>query len=482
MGVKKNFLYSSVLTVSNYFFPLLTYPYVSRVLGVTNIGICNFVDSIVNYFVLFASLGIVSVGIREIASNRDDSEKLNNAFTNLFAFNAFATTIALVSMLLAMYLVPQLQSYRILLWIGIIKLLGNAFQFEWLYKGLEEFKYITNRTIFVKMLYVASVFVFVRTKADINIYFLLSTLMVAVNACINVVHSRCFVHLRLREVYLWKYSKPILILGLYAVLTSMYTTFNVSYLGFVQPKEEVGLYTTATKLHHIIIAIYTAFTGVMMPRMSSLLSQGKKDEFLQMTSKSINVLVTIAIPILVFTIIFASDIVTILAGSEYARAAIPTRIIMPLILVIGLNQIFIVQIMTPMHQEKYISRNSILGALTGVSLNLMLVPVLGCIGSALVWFLSELVIHTSSYICVRKILGVKYPFEVIFKNLVAYLPAVIICLAIFYMLIIPPLLRLFFGGVFIVLYFFSIQYYYLKNGFVLDMIEMSKTKIFSRLI
>lgn len=468
MGLKKNFFYSSILTVANYLFPLLTYPYVSRVLGVTNIGICNFVDSIVHYFVLFSALGIGAVGIREIAASRGDKQQLSETFTNLVLFNTFVTTIALIIYIVVIYTVPQLYEYRTLMWIGALKIIGNFLLIEWLFKGLEDFKYITNRTLVVKTLYVVSVFVFVREAEDYDIYFLLMTLMVAVNALFNIWYARKHVSLSLANLSIFKYAKPICVLGLYTVLTSMYTTFNTTYLGFVSTKDEVGYYSTATKLFAIVIALYTAFTGVMMPRMSSLLAEGKRDEFNRLINKSVNVLITFAVPLLIVCIIFSSDIIMLLSGPGYEGANIPTMIIMPLLLIIGFNQINIVQIMTPLKAEKYISRNSIIGAIIGVSLNLLIVPHLASIGSAITWVSSELFIMTSSFLCVKKLLGVSFPGRVLLRNIFVYLPAIAVSIAMYLYIELSSFLRLSIVSAFVFVYAVLVQVFCLKDEFVMQ--------------
>lgn len=141
-SVKKNFYYSSFLTVSNYIFPLLTYPYVSRVLGVTNIGICNYVDSIINWFSLFSMMGIGIIGIREIASaHLKDRSKI---FSSLLVLNLIITVMVLIVLIVCIITLPNLYEYRNLLYVGVIKLICNVFVIDWLYKGLEDFKYVTK--------------------------------------------------------------------------------------------------------------------------------------------------------------------------------------------------------------------------------------------------------------------------------------------------------------------------------------------------
>ena len=135
-SIKKNFLYSSLLTTAGYIFPLITFPYVSRVLGVTNIGICNFIDSIINYFIYFSMLGIDLVGIREIAKNKSDKEKLKKTFNELFTLNTITTSIALLLLLTATLSIDQLTRNWHLMAVGAVKLTMNYMLVEWLYKGL----------------------------------------------------------------------------------------------------------------------------------------------------------------------------------------------------------------------------------------------------------------------------------------------------------------------------------------------------------
>ena len=131
MGVKRNFIYSSILTCANYVFPLITYPYVSRVLGVTNIGICNFVDSIINYFILFSMMGVSAVGIREIAGSMNDSQRQSRIFSSLLTLNGIATFIMLVALFISIYVIPELYEHRNLMYIGAARLVANLFLVEW---------------------------------------------------------------------------------------------------------------------------------------------------------------------------------------------------------------------------------------------------------------------------------------------------------------------------------------------------------------
>lgn len=428
MSIKKNFLYSSVLTASNYIFPLITYPYVSRVLGVTNIGICNFVDSIIHYYLLFSMMGITTLGIREIASTSTDAKKQSKVFSSLLTLNGIATLIMLIILIASIYFVPEFREYKRLMYVGVAKLVANLFLVEWYFKGIENFKYITNRTIFVKCLYVVSVFLFVKDADDYPVYFILLTLMWVVNAAINFPYACSKVKLSFKDLIIAPYVKPFLVLGCYMLLTSMYTSFNVAYLGFVSSPEQVGYYTTATKIFSIILALYTAFTGVMMPRMSAIYAKGDMGEFRKMVNKSMRLLFSFAIPAVIFAMFFTPEIIHIISGDGYEGAYLPARIIMPLILIIGYEQILVIQILMPTKQDSAVLRNSILGSLVGITANILIVPYCQSVGSAIVWVLSEITVLLSAQYAVSKRFGLEFPLKSLFLNMLYYIPSLLVVL------------------------------------------------------
>lgn len=426
MSLKKNFLYSSILTTANYIFPLITYPYVSRILGVTNIGLYNFADSIINYFIMFSMMGIGIIGIREIAATQDDKNEKNKVFSSLFILNAVLTLLALAILIICIFTVHDLRENKELMYVGVLKLISNLFLIDWFYKGLEKFKYITNVTLTIKLLYVVSVFIFVKESNDYTIYYLLCTLMITLNAIANFIYAFKYVKFDFKSLNIRKYVKTNFVLGVYCFLTSMYTSFNVAYLGFVSNTTEVGYYATGTKLFSIIIALYTAFTGVVQPRMSSLLSENKFDEFIGLIKKSTDFLLTITVPAVLFTCAFSPEIIKIISGEGYEGAIIPTRIVMPLIFIIGYEQILVVQILTPLKKDRQILINSISGAMIGLILNLILVNKYASTGSAIVWVMSEITVLISAQHFVTKYTKVSFPYMKLAKEIVRYIPLLLL--------------------------------------------------------
>lgn len=425
-SVKKNFIYSALLTTANYIFPLITFPYVSRVLGADSIGLCGFIDSIINYFVLFSTMGMNILGIREIAKAKNDKTQLNKVFSSLFLLNTITTLVMLLALVIASLTVPRLYENYDLMIIGGVKLMFHFLLIEWLYKGLENFRYITIRSIIIRILYVVSVLLFVKHKSDYPIYALLSTMMIVCNAIINLNHSRRVVKLSFKNVDLKSYFKPFFMLGIYNLLTSMYTTFNVSYLGFVTNDFEVGYYVTATKLYTIIFSIYTAFSGVMLPRMSTLLSDGNMQAFKIYVERSFSFLLFMAVPLAIFSVFNAPGIIRLISGSGYEGAILPMRIIMPMMIIIGFELVLIEQILMPMQKDKAVLFNSVVGAVVGVALNVLLVPSLGSVGSAIVKNTCEVIVFCLALYEVHKYASMGLPLKKILHYLISYLPLIIL--------------------------------------------------------
>ena len=431
MGLKKNILYSGFLTTSLYIFQFITYPYVARVLGVTNIGICNYVQSIVQYFCLFSMLGITTLGVREIAKCNGDKLKLNQTFSQLFTLNAVFTAIVLAIYFLLVETIPNFIQYRKLLYIGATQIFFGTFAVEWLFRGLEEFKYITVRTLFVRLSYVISIFVFVRNSDDYTIYFWIYSAMIIANGIINWNYGKRFVQFSIQPLSLVQtYVKPLCFLGSQLILTSLYTTFNTVYLGLTCGDTQVGYYTTATKIENIILALYSSFTLVMMPRISSLMQSEQQEDVKRLLQSSFNLLFAFVFPCFFFSEFYANELVYLVAGDGYEGAVLPMRIVMPLMLIIGLEQIFIVQILMPSRSDRQVFVNSIIGAICSILLNVLIVSKFESTGSSIVWFVSELAVMTTALYYVKQ----KYHDITFSTNMVKHLLSFIPMLLIYYLI------------------------------------------------
>lgn len=435
MGLKKNIFYSSILTTSLYIFQFITYPYVSRVLGVTNIGICNFAQSVVLFASLLSTFGITTIGVREIAAARRDKVKLNNTFSEIFQINLLLTLAVIVLYIIAIEIIPQLTPYRKLLYIGIFQIFFNTLTIEWLFKGFEDFKYITIRTVLIRIAYVIAIFVFIQGKDDYNLYFVITVGLYGLSGLINSIYGHNLVKFSWlpTKVLFQKYAPSMFFLGSQALIQTFYMSFNVIYLGFVSNDDQVGYYTTATKIQNIILALYSSFTLVMMPRISTMLAENDINNVKKIINQSFSILYAFAFPTIILSEIFAPEIIAIIAGKGYELAIPLLRIAMPLILIIGIEQILIMQLLTPLRADKMVFTSSLIGGTIGLIFNIFLVGWLQSIGSVFVWFLSELAVFLSAYHFVRKSTGITISLKIASKYIVSFLPLFAICYCFYYM-------------------------------------------------
>ena len=429
-SIRKNFAYKSILTISTYIVGFITFPYISRVFGVEMIGLVNFVDNTINYFLLFASMGIGMIGVREIAAVKYNLVERSRVFANILGLNIIFTLATLIVYFSLISLIPKLSQCSELLYIGAAKILFTAFLIEWFYTGIENFKYITVRSIITKVLYVVVVFLCVQDKDDYILYFILTIGIVVINAIINMVYVRQYVNINPRELFNLHYIKDNISLGIYAIMTSMYLTFNVMYLGFVANNIQVGYYTTAFKLYSVILGFFTAFTNVMLPRMSALLSSGEKDRFQILVNKSFSAVASFSIPLIIYSIVMAPQIIYILSGPGYEGAILPMRIIMPAVLFVGIAQVLAIQVLMPLKKDNILLGASILGAIVSLGINILVVPNMQSVGSAIVLICCELVV-TLIYISVAKFyLKIHFLRLLSYKNVLMGIIILIICLIV----------------------------------------------------
>jgi O-antigen/teichoic acid export membrane protein len=414
---------------------------------------------------MLSMMGVATIGIREIAATRDYSGKCSKAFSSLIALNAITTVIAIIILFVISILIQQLRDHAEMMLLGAFKLIFNFLLIEWFYRGIEQFKYITIRSIIVKTLYVVSVFLFVKTPNDYYLYYLISVVSIAINSIINLSYVRNFTRITFTNLEIRPIIKPFFIVGLYSLLTSMYTTFNVTYLGFVAGDTQVGYYTTATKLYGFLLAFFSAFTGVLMPRMSKLIADGEMEKFKNMISKSFSILFSFAIPSIIFAIIYAPQIILLIAGEGYEGSIIPMRIVMPLVLIIGYEQILVIQTLMPLRKDTIIFRNSVIGAILGILLNITLVNALQSIGSAIVWVICELSILILSQISVYKEIKLNMEYKQIIKDIILYIP---LCIILYFITstFTHEFYKLCIAGTITLVYFISVQYIFYPNEII----------------
>ena len=460
MGVTKNFFYNSSITVSTYLVSFLVFPYVSRVLGVSNVGTIGFVDNVINYFVMFSVLGIQTVGIREIATqnNRGDTTKV---FSGLLSFLIVTISVCLLIYFLCVFLLRDFQPYRKLLLIGVCKLMFTPLMIEWLYAGKQDFKYISIRTIVIKVLYLVSIFVFVRNSDDTDIYFMLTSLSVFANFCVNSLAARKYIDIRNFKFTPLVYAGPIMKMGVFAIITSLYSGFNVICLGKVSTMFQVGLYCTAIKLYDIIMNLFRSYTSVVMPQMSLLVSNKKNRDIDILVNKSFSAFFSFSIPLSVMTILLSPFIVRVIAGDDYIEASTPMRIIMPILVVAGINQVIGVQILMPLKKDNILLITASLASFVGILSNLILDTKYGAVGAAITILLAETIGCIGGIYYTQSRHLISFPIKLFMKYVLSSIPYVIL-----YFLLKMFNVETTFANILIIIFFLG--YYVVQQIYICD--------------
>lgn len=352
---------------------------------------------------MFSLGGISSYGIREIARCKEDRQELNKVFSSLFSLHFITTVIAIVLLIVSIYVIPKFHEYQKFLWWGVTKLFFSLFLVEWLYQGLEQFKYITIRSVIIRLIFVICVFIFVKKASDVLIYFSLTCLTTILNSFVNWKYSFKFVNFSAKTISFKLILFPVISYGVYNILTSMYTTFNTVFLGFITDTTQVGYFSTASKLNSLIMNGFTAFTTVMIPHVSAILKNNNLQELNLICNKTLKVLFAIALPIILYCLIFAKDIVYIISGPGYEGAILPFRIIISLILIIGLEQIFVQQfLMASRQSNKSIIVISSVGAVIGLTMNLLLTPKYAAVGTSISWVSVEVILLILGFVMAKR--------------------------------------------------------------------------------
>lgn len=405
-SLKLNFIMNAILTMSSFIFPLITFPYVSRILLPEGTGKVSFAISIISYFAMFAQLGIPTYGIRACAKVRDDKEKLTRTVHEIFIINLIMSAIAYIVFFIALFFVPKLSKDKILFAIVSITILFNLIGMEWLYKALEQYTYITIRSIFFKFIALIAMFALIHQKSDYIIYAGISIFAASASSVLNFINIRKFIGFKVVKTYdLKKHLKPITIFFAMACATTIYTHLDTVMLGFMKTDIDVGYYSAAVKIKSILLSIVTSLGVVLLPRASYYIEHGLKEEFLKITRKALNFVFLLATPLMVYFILFAKEGIFFLSGNAYEGSIIPMQIIMPTILVIGLTNIMGIQMLIPMGKEKIVLYSEIAGAIVNLALNVVLIPVLASSGAAVGTLVAEIIVFIVQYISLKDVVS-----------------------------------------------------------------------------
>lgn len=426
-SIKTNVAYSVILNVTKILFPFITAPYASRVLGVENIGIASFATTYTAYFVLLAMLGIPTYGMRAIAKSKDSLSR-EKTFTELFSIVAICSAVVSVAYIASIYLVPSLYEQRMYLLLMGISLYLTPLNIDWYFSGKENFKLITIRTIIIKILMIAFLFIFVRDRGDLANYILLNVGVLTINHIWNWFYLFKYEisGLHFKALNLRIHIKPTLLLFASIIAISIYTMLDTLMLGFMSSYEEVGYYSSAIKMCKIAVTFVTASSAVVFVKIAALKEQNDFNEMKRVLERSFSFMYTFAIPITVGLIVIAPRFVPLFFGEEFLPTIFPMQLLSLLVIIIGLGSVFGNQIVQATGHDKQYIRAIPCGAVANVVLNLILIPRYGAVGASVASVVAECFMTLSVLYISTKIIKLSYRIGELIKPIVASLPIVIL--------------------------------------------------------
>jgi len=398
-SIKLNFIMNVLLTISSFVFPLISFPYVSRILQPEGTGRVSFAISFISYFSLFAQLGIPIYGIRACAKVRDNRVDLTRTAHELLFINLITSVISYAALAVALIFIEKLKEDRVLFIIVSFTIILNAIGMEWLYKALEQYTYITVRSIILKFIALILMFIVIHDKEDYVLYGGISIFATSASNIFNMINIYKYIDLRPVGNYnVKKHLKPIGIFFAMTCATTIYTHMDTLMLGFMSTYIDVGYYNAAIRVKNILVSIVTSLGTVLLPRVSYYIEHGLYDEFKNISKKALNFVFIIATPIMAYFALYAKECIYFLSGSKYSGSILPLQLLMPAILFIGITNILGIQILVPLGKEKIVLYSVIIGAIVNVVINYLLIPKYVSSGAAIGTVIAEFAVLIFQYL------------------------------------------------------------------------------------
>lgn len=385
MKVLKNYAYNLSYQLLVIVLPIITTPYVTRIFSSKDLGTYGYFNSIVTYFILLATLGVANYGTKEISGHRKDIRK---NFWGIYTLQLMATILSLTLYTLLCLFFSGMQN--MMAYILGLSLISKGMDISWLFQGLEDFRLITARNTTVKLLGVISIFLFVKTPGDLYLYVFLLTFFELLGQLSMWLPARPYIGEPQFDLsYAKKHLKPVILLFIPQVAISLYVTLDRTMLGALSSTNDVGIYDQALKIINILLTLVTSLGSVMLPRVSSLLSNGDHKAVNKMHELSFLIYNLVIFPIIAGLLIVNKDFVSFFLGKDFQEAYLAIAIMVFRMFFIGWTNIMGIQILIPHNKHREFMLSTTIPAVVSVGLNLLLIPPFGFVGASIVSVLTE---------------------------------------------------------------------------------------------
>ena len=404
-SIKRNYIFSLINTISGILFPLITFPYASRIMEADGIGKVAFFTSIISYISLFTSLGIPIYAVREIAKFRDNAIQMSKTAVEILLLHTFLTIIGYIVVAIMCVTVYKVSIDVPLFIILSLSIFFTAIGCEWFYQGVEDFQYIAIRGLIVRIIYLILLFSLVRSKSDILLYAGLTVMGTVGNNVFNFLRLRKYVTLpfrALRPLQIKRHVKPTVKIFALNLVISLYVNLDTVLLGFLKNDYAVGYYAGASKVARLIISLIQSLQTIMIPRFSFLAQNGDMKSFYELSQKVVDYVVTISIPMSIGLLVMSPSLIHMFCGVTYEPAILTLEIISPIVVIISLSGIAGLQILYPLGHETLVIWATATGAVINLIVCFLLIPSMAENGAAIAVLLGETGVTVSMFIYGRQ--------------------------------------------------------------------------------
>lgn len=480
MSVSKNYFYNVMLIISNTVFPIITFPYVSRVLMPEYLGKVYFVQGVAAYFLILAVLGVPNYGIRELsrAKGVKDWVEFKKIYTELLIMAIFSSIGAFLLLLGTVHIYGKFTQEKLLFYIFGLQVLFECFQINHYFIVMENHKRRLIRSFTIRILSLGFLFAFVRKPSDYYIYALLLVIPEIIARVIDIYTTRNEIWWNFKELNFKRHIRKTLVIFLYIFTIGIYGSIDSTMLGIMVGDREVGLYTAAVKMNKMVLPVILSLAIVLSPRIIGAIKREENDKLFGYMDFFIDFAFIIGIPVTALLMLLAPELTLLFSGERFRESIITMQIMTPYLVFVAIGTFMGGQIMLPRDKEKSILYISIVGVLINIGLNYFMIPKWGRNGASVATVITETVISIIKVYQVKAL----YPnyriwkrdrilpviFGIVASGLVVYFSKYLRAYGNFLSLIV---VSIFFMGIYGILLLIS------KNKFIMDGLIFIKGRI-----
>lgn len=406
MSIIKNYLYNTIYQIISMLIPLITMPYLTRVFDPQQLGLNSLSLSIANYFMLFGVLGMHMYGNRQIAYVRDNKEKLAKTFWSLYTVQLATSTISLIIYYIFIYYFTSVNTDIYL--IQGLNIISVMIDISWLFMGLEDFKKVVIRNSFARLVGLACIFIFIKSSDDLLLYALLTVVVNIISILLMWFYVPRYVgKIVIDKKIVKKTIRPLLRLFLPQIATQVYTLLARTLVGFLSTNDQVIFYDYSQKIVNMVLAMITSIGVVLLPRVSNIIGNGKKEEVPKIIEKTFKIVSYLAIPMAIGLMCVSKILVSWFLDPKYLLVGQLTAWTSLIIIAVSWANIIGVQYLIATKQENKYTLSIIIAAVVNLIMNLFLIPKNGAAGAIISLIAAEYIGIVIQLILVRNQLPVK---------------------------------------------------------------------------